>query len=75
MLGMLIDAHAAARLQFFGDYQHLADTRASRAYLKPLWTTDWFGHGHQCLLVFAACSSAVGAPRATLMRCLNCANC
>src|SRR4030095_15417400 len=27
MLGMLIDAHAAARLQFFGDYQHLADTR------------------------------------------------
>jgi len=26
--GMLIDAHAAGRLQFFGDYQHLADARA-----------------------------------------------
>jgi len=42
MLGMLIDAHAAGRLEFFGDYQHLADRRAFRAYLGPLWTTDWF---------------------------------
>jgi Putative transposase len=42
MLGMLIDAHTAGRLQFFGDYQHLADARAFRAYLGPLWTTDWF---------------------------------
>ena len=25
-----------------GDYQHLADARAFRAYLGPLWTTDWF---------------------------------
>jgi len=42
MLGMLIDAHAAGQLQFFGDYQHLADARAFKAYLAPLWTTDWF---------------------------------
>jgi hypothetical protein len=42
MLGMLINAHAAGRLKFFGDYQHLADTQAFRAYLGPLWTTDWF---------------------------------
>jgi hypothetical protein len=42
MLGMLIDAHAAHRLQFFGDHQHLADRRAFKAYLKPLWKTDWF---------------------------------
>ena len=42
MLGMLIDAHATGRLQFFGNYQHLADARAFRAYLGPLWTTDWF---------------------------------
>jgi hypothetical protein len=42
MLGMLIDAHAAGRLQFFGDYQYLADPRSFRAYLGPLWTTDWF---------------------------------
>ena len=42
MLGMLIDAHAAGRLQFFGDYKYLADTNAFRAYLGPLWKTDWF---------------------------------
>jgi len=42
MLGMLIDAHAAGRLKFFGNYRHLADTHAFRVYLGPLWTTDWF---------------------------------
>jgi hypothetical protein len=42
MLGMLIDAHAAGRLQFFGDYQHLADRRAFKAHLAPHWETDWF---------------------------------
>jgi hypothetical protein len=42
ILGMLIDAHAANRLQFFADYQHLADRAAFKAYLAPLWKTDWF---------------------------------
>jgi hypothetical protein len=42
MLGMLIDARAAGRLKFFGKHRHLADTRTFRAYLDPLWTTDWF---------------------------------
>ena len=42
MLGMLIAAHAENRLQFFGDYAHLADTAAFKAYLAPLWKTDWF---------------------------------
>ena len=42
MLGMLLGAHATGRLQFFGEYHHLADTAAFRAYLGPLWTTDWF---------------------------------
>jgi Putative transposase len=42
MLGMLIDAHAAGQLQFFSDYQHLADRRAFKTYLAPLWETDWF---------------------------------
>ena len=42
MLGMLLEAHAAGRLQFFGDYEHLTDTAAFRAYLGPLWKTDWF---------------------------------
>jgi Putative transposase len=35
MLGMLIDAHAAGRLEFFGDYEHLADNRTFKAYLAP----------------------------------------
>src|SRR5262245_52654319 len=42
MLGMLSKAHTAGRLEFFGDYQHLADTAAFKAYLGPLWKTDWF---------------------------------
>ena len=39
---MLIDAHAAGHLQFFGDYQHLADRKVFKPYLAPLWKTDWF---------------------------------
>src|SRR5262249_30648029 len=42
MLRMLSKAHAAARLKFFGDYQHFADTAAFKAYLAPLWKTAWF---------------------------------
>src|SRR5215813_13483835 len=42
MLGMLSKAHATGRLEFFGDCQHLADTAAFKAYLAPLWKTDWF---------------------------------
>jgi hypothetical protein len=42
MLGMLSKAHAGGRLQFFGDYERLADTAAFKAYLAPLWKTDWF---------------------------------
>jgi Putative transposase len=42
MLGILSKAHASGRLQFFGDYQHLADRSAFKAYLAPLWKTDWF---------------------------------
>jgi len=42
MLGMLIDAHETGRLQFFGKYQHLDERSAFKAYLGPLWTTDWF---------------------------------
>src|SRR5262245_18560210 len=42
MLAMLSKAHAAGRLEFFGDYQPLADTAAFKAYLAPLWKTDWF---------------------------------
>jgi hypothetical protein len=42
MLGMQIDAHAAGRLDFFGDYKHPADSAAFKAYLGRLWNMDWF---------------------------------
>jgi hypothetical protein len=42
MLAMLSKAHARGQLQFFGDYEHLADTTAFKVYLGPLWKTDWF---------------------------------
>jgi Na+/H+ antiporter NhaD/arsenite permease-like protein len=32
---MLVAAHAAGRLQFFGDHAHLADKAAFKAYLIP----------------------------------------
>ena len=42
MLGKLIKAHASGGLQFFGAYEHLAERGAFKAYLAPLWKTDWF---------------------------------
>jgi hypothetical protein len=40
-LDMLRAAHAAGRLQFFGDLLPLADKVAFDAYLKPLRNIDW----------------------------------
>jgi len=40
-LQMLLAAHAAGRLQFFGDLVPLADKLAFDAYLKPLRNIDW----------------------------------
>jgi hypothetical protein len=40
-LQMLLAAHAAARLQFFGDLLPLADKAAFTAYLKPLRNINW----------------------------------
>ena len=34
-------AHADGRLQFFNDHQALADKAAFKAYLKPLYKTNW----------------------------------
>src|SRR5882757_9915013 len=42
MLEMLLAAHDAGRLQFFGDHAHLADEAAFKAYLAPLHRTKWF---------------------------------
>jgi hypothetical protein len=40
-LQMLVAAHDAGRLQFFGDHVKLADKAAFTAYLKPLRQIDW----------------------------------
>src|ERR1039458_1793097 len=42
MLDMLLAAHDAGRLQFFGDLAHLAGKAALKAYLAPLHRTKWF---------------------------------
>src|SRR6202035_5299485 len=42
MLEMLLAAHDAGRLQFFGDHAHLAGKAAFKAYLAPLQRTKWF---------------------------------
>ncbi|MGH8442402.1 MAG: IS91 family transposase [Nevskiaceae bacterium] len=41
-LAMLAAAHAAGRLQFFGNHAHLADAQAFAAFLAPLKKTKWF---------------------------------
>ena len=40
-LERLIAAHAAGRLQFFGNHAPLADAQAFAAYLAPLRKTEW----------------------------------
>src|SRR6202171_1331653 len=42
MLDMLLAAHDAGRLQFFGDHTHIAGKAAFKAYLAPLHRTKWF---------------------------------
>ena len=40
-LEMLVAAHHAGHLQFFGDHARLADKAAFKAYLTPLHEIDW----------------------------------
>jgi hypothetical protein len=42
MLAMLKAAHQAGRLQFFGPHTELADTSAFKAWLEPLYGTNWY---------------------------------
>jgi len=42
MLAKLLAAHAAGRLQFFGDHAHLANAKAFRAFLAPLRSKRWY---------------------------------
>ena len=44
MLAMLKAAHAAGRLQFFGEHAGLADKAAFKAWLEPLYDTKWHVH-------------------------------
>lgn len=44
MLSMLKAAHEAGRLQFFGEQAALADKSAFKAFLEPLYTTNWHVH-------------------------------
>jgi hypothetical protein len=44
MLAMLKAAHDDGRLQFFGPHAHLADTAQFKAWLEPLYTTNWHVH-------------------------------
>jgi hypothetical protein len=41
MLAMLKATHAAGRLQFFQDHARLADKAAFKAWLEPLYQTNW----------------------------------
>jgi hypothetical protein len=40
-LEKLVAAHQAARLNFFGNYAHLAEAQSFAAYLAPLRKTEW----------------------------------
>ena len=41
LLQGLKKAHADGRLKFFNDHQDLANKAAFKAYLKPLYKTNW----------------------------------
>jgi hypothetical protein len=60
MLEKLAAAHAAGKLQFFGEHTHLGDAAAFAACLAPLRTTRWFVYskrpfaGPQAVLAYLA---------------------
>jgi hypothetical protein len=60
MLEKLAAAHAAGKLQFFGEHAHLAAAAAFAAFLAPLRTTRWFVYskrpfaGPQAVLAYLA---------------------
>jgi Putative transposase len=41
VLSMLLEAHGEGRLKFQGAHAILADKKAFKAFLKPLWNCDW----------------------------------
>jgi len=41
MLSTLLEAHGEGRLKLSGEHAPLADKKAFKTFLKPLWTCDW----------------------------------
>ena len=41
VLSMLLEAHGEGRLKFFGEHAALADEKAFKAFLAPLWSSEW----------------------------------
>ena len=41
VLSALLEAHAEGRLKFFGEHAALAQKKAFKAFLAPLWRSDW----------------------------------
>jgi hypothetical protein len=41
VLSMLLEAHSESRLKFHGSHAALADKKAFKAFLAPLWRCDW----------------------------------
>ena len=41
VLSMLLEAHGEGRLKFSGEHAALADGKAFKAFLGPLWNSDW----------------------------------
>ena len=41
VLSMLLEAHGEGRLKFFGEHAALADEKAFKAFLAPLWNSEW----------------------------------
>jgi hypothetical protein len=41
VLSMLLEAHGEGRLKFHGTHTALADKKAFKAFLAPLWNCDW----------------------------------
>ena len=41
VLSLLLEAHSGGRLRFFGEHAALADEKAFKAFLEPLWRSDW----------------------------------
>ena len=41
VLSMLLEAHGEGRLEFFGEHAALAGEKAFKAFLAPLWNSEW----------------------------------